>query len=196
MHAESQFAASKFKESGRGRHTTRHRRRRRVSSARVHATRTRDNKRTHFWSQRRMTRLLVSAFAQNTYLTTTRRKASAVALHKQLEVRGQRAWPRPCGGCAEDGTVVTHELDFEQVLTRPPPRTTPHVETRREHGRDGRASWANAVTVVSVLPSLPAALFHKNYNQMTTTFYGVSIPIAESPPRTCRPPRADHHPGT
>ena len=31
-----------------GRHTTRHRRRRRVSSACVHATRTRSNKRTHF----------------------------------------------------------------------------------------------------------------------------------------------------
>ena len=31
-----------------GRHTTRHRRRRRVSSARVHATQARSNKRTHF----------------------------------------------------------------------------------------------------------------------------------------------------
>ena len=48
MHAESRFAASQFKESWWGRHTTRHRRRRRVSSACVHATRTRSDKRTHF----------------------------------------------------------------------------------------------------------------------------------------------------
>ena len=34
-----------------------------------------------------MTKLLVIAFAQNTYLSATRRKAVAIALHKQLEVR-------------------------------------------------------------------------------------------------------------